>query len=133
MARLARAQDKVTVGSLQTTTTTFTSDFDHIESHIMFKGGTGATCRRSLSKDCSQEQGLPIASTSLPSRELYARHGLRLPSSSSKMEERRRPGTALLSRETPRLVYIGAQEASWDLPGASYTLACVCKTGPAGL
>ena len=57
----------------------FTSDFDHIESQITFKVGTGATlhhCPQTLGRDYSQEQGLDIDSNRLPSRGLYARHGL---------------------------------------------------------
>ena len=65
-----------------------------------------------FSGDCSQQQGLSMASTSLPSRGLHARHGLvSRNSNSSKVEVHRRPGTAVLSRETPRIAYLGAWEA----------------------
>ena len=63
----------------------------------------------------------------------------RLPSCSSKVEEHRRPGAALLSRDTdtPPIVSIGAQEAFTGFLGPPWglwrTLAFVCKTGPAGL
>ena len=45
-------------------------------SQLTFKIGTGATLHHCPGKDCSQEQGLPIASNSSPSRGLDARHGL---------------------------------------------------------